>query len=62
MVRPAPFRDWSLAFLSGDGPDGIVVRFPPEDGDDARTAVATAVQAMGSRMVRAISDREPVWS
>ncbi|GAA1026174.1 hypothetical protein GCM10009557_02930 [Virgisporangium ochraceum] len=55
-------RDWLLAFLTGYGPDGIVVRFPPEDDDDARTAVAAAVRAMGSRMVRATSGREPVWT
>jgi hypothetical protein len=57
-------RDWLLTYYElGYQPDGITIAFPPEDDDDARNLIVTAVQAMGSRVlhVHASGHAEPVW-
>ena len=56
-------RDWLLTFHeTGYAADWIQVAFPPEDNRDARALIRAAVQAMGSWMLSATRNAQPVWS
>jgi hypothetical protein len=56
-------RDWLLTFHeTGYAADWIEVAFPPEDNRDARAVILAAVRAMGSRMLSATRNAQPVWS